>query len=321
MLLQDPRFQVQACDLMSLRHPEDLLFEAPLVDACLADAQDLGRRTNRRNEKGPKGKGRDAKAAAAKDAWARENAGVQAHLSVLGIWALTLQELLLGLGRLASGGSLCFRFGWRGRGANEELWYREATHLLFALILSHFAEVAAFKSEFSHQADASFYLVAAEFRRDDFVAASLGTRLREAIDRVVACEKVVDLPWCMETLAPYLTDDFRERITEMLDEVGRKRAIGLASRHRVEAARSSPEAALWISPVPFSLTMQRLRERLERYGKITKLQRRAHPIGVGADALVQFVQTAHATAALEAVNDMKLLGASVVAKRCSEMQK
>merc|ERR1711988_1381909 len=113
----------------------------------------------------------------------------------------------------------------------------------------------------------------------------------------------------------------RERVTEMLDEVGRKRAIGLASRHRVEAARSGPEAALWISPVPFSLTMQRLRERLERCGKIANLKRRAHPVGVGADALVQFTQSSHATAALEAVNETKILGPNVVARRLSEVQK
>jgi len=125
----------------------------------------------------------------------------------------------------------------------------------------------------------------------------------------------------MEFMAPYLTDDLRERITEMLDLVGRKRAVGLASRHRVEAERSSPEAALWISPVPFSLTMQRLRESLERIGKIANLKRRSHPIGVGADALVQFTQRSHCTAALEAINDNKILGASVVARRLSDVQK
>lgn len=325
MLLEDERFSLQACDLMTLREPQDLAFDMPLVDVCMADAQDLGRRTNKtaeNNRSSARGRGKAAKAAAAKEAWNRENAGVQACLSVLGIWALTLQEIHLGLGRLAAGGTFVFRFGWRGRGANEELWYREATHLLLALIMMHFSETVAFKSEFSHQADASFYIVASAFHRDGFISAGLGAKLREAIDNVVACRKVAELPVCMEALTPYLTDDVRPRIEEMLDEVGRKRAIGLASRHHVEAAaRSSPDAALYISPVPFSLTMQRIRERLERCGRITKLQRRSHPVGVGADALIQFAQPAHATAALEAINSQKILGPSVAAKRCSEMQK
>lgn len=322
MLLQDERLQVKACDLMSLREPQDLQFDASPVDVCMADAQDLGRRTNPQHNHGAgRGRGKAAKAAAEKEAKTRENAGVQASLPVLGIWALTLQEILLGLENLATGGTFVFRFGWRGRGANEEPWYREATHLLFALVLAHFADVVAFKSEFSHQADASFYVVATAFQREEFIAAELGAKLRDMIGHVIDCSKTADLPWCMEALLPYLTPDIRARITEMLDEVGRKRAIGLASRHRVEAARASPEAAIWISPVPFSLTMQRLRERLERIGKISNLKRRSHPIGVGADALVQFAQPAHATAALEAVNDMKILGPSVVAKRLSEVKR
>merc|ERR1719326_2635133 len=170
---------------MALRGPEDLHLEAPLVDACLADAQDLGRRTNPVHNKGKKVQGKAAKAEAAKEAWSRENAGVQASLSVLGIWAMTLQELLLGLGRLAGGGTFCFRFGWRGKGSNEEPWYREATHLLFGLILAHFAEVTAFKSEYSHQADSAFYVLATDFQREAFVAADLGVKLREAIDHII----------------------------------------------------------------------------------------------------------------------------------------
>merc|ERR1719401_3411009 len=101
----------------------------------------------------------------------------------------------------------------------------------------------------------------------------------------------------------------------MLEAVGRLRAIGMASRHRVEAGGRNPEAALYISPVPFSLTLQRLRERLERHGKISHIRRRDHPVGVGADAIVQFAQPAHATSALQAISELKILGPNVTARR------
>merc|ERR1719401_2552450 len=106
----------------------------------------------------------------------------------------------------------------------------------------------------------------------------------------------------------------------MLEAVGRLRAIGMASRHRVEGGGRNPEAALYISPVPFSLTLQRLRERLERHGKILNIKRRDHPVGVGADAIIQFAQPAHASHALEAISELKLLGPGVAARRLSDVR-
>lgn len=308
MLFQHQWFQVQGCNLMDLWGPDDLLCQEE-VDVCMADAQDLGRRTNPDAVKAEKARKGGTSAV-----------GVGAVCPALGIFALTFQELRLGLSRLRSGGTLLFRFGWRGKGANEELWYKEATTLLLAFILSHFNEVIPFKSEFSHNADATFYMVASGFLQEDFAREGLVERLREAMDYIVQCENVDDLPWCMETLQPYATEEMRAKADEMLETVGRLRAIGLASRHKVEGPRENPEAALWISPVPFSLTMQRLRERLERYGKISFIRRRAHAIGVGADALIQFTQPAHASAALEAIQQLKVLGESVAARRFSDIK-
>ncbi|CAE8651158.1 unnamed protein product, partial [Polarella glacialis] len=240
--------------------------------------------------------------------------------SFLGIWALTLQEMMLGMGSLRSGGTFFFRFGWRGRGAGEEAWYREATMRLFALILAHFSEVAPFKSMSYHQADPCFYVVATGFRRDAYAEGDLQSKLQESIASIVKCDRVHDLPSCIEFLAEFVTADMLERINGMLDLVGRMRAIGLSSRKNVEAGgRDNPEAALWVSPVPFSLTMPRLKEIMERHGKIANIRRRAHPVGVGADAHIQFMQSIHATAALEAINTLKVLGSSVSAKRFSDL--
>lgn len=317
ILLEHDRFQVQACNLMELTC-EDLDCPIDSVDVCLADAQDLGRRTNPSNQQ-PKGRGKAGKGGrAAAGGVKATSGGVHAACAVLGIWAMTLQELMLGFSRLRTRGTLCFRFGWRGRGQNEEAWYREATTRLFALLFLYFAEVASFKSEFSHQADASFYVVASGFIRDDYCAKGLDQKLREAIQYVLECEIVSDLPWCFEDLIGNTVEkETRKRITEMLEKIGRLRAIGMASRHRVEAATTeNPKAAMiWISPVPFHLTMPRLRECLERYGKIVGIKRRAHPVGVGADAMVQFVQEAHATAALEAISQWKVLGPTITAQR------
>jgi len=316
VLLAHERLRVQSCDLMGLRSAEEL--DCPrTVEVCIADAQDLGRRTNpkpgRGRGRGTADRGRGAKGGAVA-------AGVQAVCTALGIWALTLQQLLLGFGRLNAGGTFFFRFGWRGRGASEEPWYREATVRLFALVLAHFAEVAPFKSEISHQADASFYVVATGFQRESYLCSGLDEKLREAVTSIVGCDRVGDLPWCIEALAPLATEELLPRIHALLDSVGRQRAIGLATRHHLEqGGRPSPEAALWISPVPFNLTVQRVRERLERFGKIAHIRRRAHPVGVGADALVQFTQPAHATAALEAITVMRVLGDNIGVQRLSDV--
>jgi len=318
ILLNDQRFQVQSCDLMGLNSPQDLECSTE-VDIVIADAQDLGRRTNPLNQqklRDSRGRGRSKLADA--DA---ARAGVGAVCASLGIWAMTLQELMLGLGSLKAGGTFFFRFGWRGRGSHEEHWYREATMRLFAVLLAHFQEVLPFKSEIYHSADPCFYVVASGFGLEAYKTAALEGRLRDAIKYILTCESVHDLPWCIETLAEFATPEMQTRTDEILDLVGRLRAIGLSSRKTVEVqGRESPEAAIWISPVPFSLTLQRLRENMERYGKIAHIRRKSHPIGVGADALIQFMQPAHATQALEAVNEMKVLGGSVVAKRLSAVK-
>merc|ERR1712232_545796 len=134
------------------------------------------------------------------------------------------------------------------------------------------------------------------------------------------CERVQYLPYCLEELAPELSDEVRARTDQLLETVGRLRMVGIATRqHLEESGRTSPEAALWISPVPMSLTMPRIQAQLERYGKIHSVRRRAHPVGVGADALVQFTQPAHATAALNAIIDFQVLGTGVEAKRYCEL--
>jgi len=320
VLLIHERLQVQGSNLMELESPAAL--ECPDgVDVCLADAQDLGRRTRPESNGGRKGGKRGAASTngTPSDKPSAE-AGVQSVVTVLGSWALTLQELMLGFGRLRAGGTFVFRFGWRGRGDKEEPWYRDATTRLFALILAHFDSVLPFKSEFSHQADASFYVVARGFRRDAYVSSELEEKLREAVGAIRVCERVKDMPGCMEAMAEYATEDMSRRIDELLESIGRLRAIGIATRQHLEGGRAGPEAALFISPVPFNLTMQRLRARLERYGKIAYMRRRAHPIGVGADAVVQFTQPSHAAAALEAILQTRLLGDNISASRLCDVQ-
>lgn len=310
LLLHDLRFHVQASNLMELQSPEDL--ECPkLVDVIMADAQDLGRRSPANQ----RAKRRNKTSKNAKQGDDSEAAGIGAACATLGIWALTFQEIRLGLGMLQEGGTFFFRFGWRGRGDQEEHWYREAILRLLGLVIAFFKEVFPFKSESFHQADPCFYVVAAGFQRQGYEDAMLETRLKSAIQSIIACEAVGDLPECIQTLAEFSTPSNHQRIDELLDTVSRVRAIGLSSRTTVEAGgRESPEAQLIIRPVPYHLTMPRLRQHMECYGKIAYIRRRSHAVGVGADALIQFVQPAHAKMALEAVNDMKVLGETVVAR-------
>lgn len=311
MLLHDDRFCVQGCDLMELNSPTYLGCPEN-VDVAIADAQDLGKRTNPERQRG----------AIRNPLRTASGVGVRAASALLGIWALTLQEFFLALSVLRSGGTFFFRFGWRGRGAREEPWYAEATHLLFGFVLAHFESVQHFKSEFSHQAGASFYAVATGFRREHYLELGTGDQLRGAVERVVNCSRPADLPQCLAAIAPELSAEERQRVDKLLDIIGRLRAIGMATRNHLEGGGRppSPEAALWLSPVPLSLTLQRIRERLERFGKIAYVRRRAHAVGVGADAVVQFTQVAHATAALQAITEMQILGSSLTVRRLSELQ-
>lgn len=322
VLIRHERMQVQACNLMDLKSISDLDCKED-VDVCLADAQDLGRRV--RPEGKGKGKGkreREKEKEQQKKEAAAAGIGVQAECAVLGIWALTFQELMLGLGRLRAGGSLIFRFGWRGRGDGEEKWYTQATLRLLALVHSFFSTVVPFKSEFSHQADACFYVVAKGFLREAYQEKALDEKLQRAIAVIMECRRCQELPKCLEDLAELVTPEISQRIEEQLDLVGRLRQIGLGTRRHVQESqgKSNPEAGIFISPLPFNLTIQRVRETLERYGKINYLKRRAHPIGVGADAIVQFAQKAHADSALNAIVEMRVLGDNIAVARLSEMK-
>ncbi|CAE7707514.1 unnamed protein product [Symbiodinium pilosum] len=318
LLLHDPRFHVQACNLMELLSPEDLecvKLSLDMVDVIMADAQVTSAAECNLMYAGILSRGivvadlffywSEAKRRAKNSKNAKQGdeselagaAGVGAACATLGIWALTFQEIRLGLGMLKKGGTFFFRFGWRGRGDQEEYWYREAIMRLLGLVIAFFDEVFPFKSEIYHQADPCFYVVAAGFQRSGYESAALDTR----------SVHTRFLQGCIETLAEFSTPASQQRIDELLDTVSRVRAIGLSSRSTVEAGgRESPEAQLIIRPVPYHLTMQRLRERMECYGKIAYIRRRSHAVGVGADALIQFVQPAHAKMALEVGTSCKL---------------
>jgi len=321
MLLIHDRLHVQYSDLMAVSSAVDLECSAEAVDLVLGDAQNLARRGAKPEGSGGRKGGRRGAAVGGATVSGQPDAGVQAVCAALGIWALTVQELMLGFGKLRERGTLVFRFGLPSRGAREEAWYREAMDRLFGLLFTHFVDVLPFKSQTSHQADATFYVVATGFRREAFAEAELDTKLREAIASIMVCEKPKDLPECMQAFADFVTDDSRSRTEHMVDSAAKLRDIGVASRQRVETAgRSNAEAALFISPVPFNLTMPRLRERLEKYGKISYIRRRAHPIGVGADAIVQFVQASHAKAALAAIVSDNLLGGNISAQRLCDVR-
>lgn len=339
LLIDLDRLHVQAADLMDLRGPSDL--DCPGgVDVVMADAQDLGRRSHQERQlRGGKGAaGRSAGRGDAGGGGGRGGAakvGVQAAHAALGIWAITLQEVMLACGSLRDGGTFFFRFGWRGRGATEEYWYREATTRLLALVLANFASVVPFKSEFSHQADACFYVVCTGFKQEVYAAADLEEKLRDTIASILACREVRRLPSLLEAMKEFATPEARESINGLLDLVSRMRAVGVATRQHLEGtcaggskgkgrdavnSRPNPQAGLWISPLPFNLTIQRLQERLERFGKIANIRRKAHPIGVGADAVVHFAQPAHAAAALHAIMELKVLGGSIRAQLLCDAQ-
>jgi len=226
MTFSSDRLYLQLQDLMTLQVP-DLCLADDSVDICVADAQYLSNFKNLKN-------------------LTNQYRGVRVRSKTLGIWALTVKECQLAFAKLRRGGAFIFRFGWRGIGSTdthasgekvesallaryvqEEEWYKALTHWLFSVLKSLFIKLRPFKSEYAHQADVSFYMTARGFDRRKYIAAGWEAKLQRAYDALIACEDEASL---VGNLSSAIAEDTKAEIDEMLDYVGKMRAIGIGTR-------------------------------------------------------------------------------------------
>ncbi|CAD7937370.1 unnamed protein product [Amoebophrya sp. A25] len=106
-------------------------------------------------------------------------------VQTLPIWALTIKQFALGLGALEQGGSLIFRFGWRGY-VEEQTWYQECSMVLFLFLRNLFEQVKPYKSEYENNADTTFYAVCMGFDRSKFLSSDLNKKVVPYVRNEVA---------------------------------------------------------------------------------------------------------------------------------------
>lgn len=210
--------QINSCDLMCIDNS---------IDICVADAQYLSNMFKPQHQ-------------------AAKYRGMKTRNRTLGIWALTVKECQLAFAKLRQSGSFIFRFGWRGVGTSdvhptgepvhpsllakylqEEEWYTALTHWLFSVLKSLFSTLRPFKSEYVHQADVSFYMVCRNFDREKFALCGWEAKLQRAYHELTNCEDEATL---VAGLKESINQDTKLAIDELLDYVGRMRAIGIQSR-------------------------------------------------------------------------------------------
>eukprot|EP00435_Cladocopium_sp_Y103_P068449 s210_g31.t1 len=210
--------QINSCDLMCIDNS---------IDICVADAQYLSNMFKPQHQ-------------------TAKYRGMKTRNRTLGIWALTVKECQIAFAKLRQSGSFIFRFGWRGVGTSdvhptgepvhpsllakylqEEEWYTALTHWLFSVLKSLFSTLRPFKSEYVHQADVSFYMVCRNFDREKFALCGWEAKLQRAYHELTNCEDEATL---VAGLKESINQDTKLAIDELLDYVGRMRAIGIQSR-------------------------------------------------------------------------------------------
>lgn len=214
MRLRSNKFFLQQADLFEVG-PEDLV--ASDVHICICDAQYL--RDN--------------------VAWDERYLGVRCRSKQHGVWALLIKQFWLGLTKLAAGGILIFRFGWRDPGPEDiaTIWYKKQTLRLFSLLFDLFDQVKEIKSDYFNALQASFYVCCIGFDRtrsdERGVMKLLGNTFNYLVTTEIQDSNDLDFLTQVDKIR---TEEVDQRISEMLDRIERLRLINEES-HRWTSRR------------------------------------------------------------------------------------
>jgi hypothetical protein len=251
ILFEDPRFAVQEGDLMAVTPTET---NGDGVHVCVADAQYLRDHISMNSK----------------------YLGRRAVVEDLGIWCLTTKELWIALSKLTDGGLFVFRFGWTGVSGDE--WYEICTYKMFALLLTCFAAVHPFKSEFSHTADATFYVVCRNFDRSKAAAVNCLQQLEQSFEFCLTCPSLSEDVIATGFLPQIqVASEMKARIDPMLSYVVRLMEIGQASqkwikeREAEKAAQADNDYVVVVSPVPSQLSSSKIAQVFGIYGRVMKV--------------------------------------------------
>jgi len=248
------RFFLQQADLFEIA-PTDLI--ASEVHICVCDAQYLRNNIS----------------------WDERYRGVRCRSKQHGVWAILLKQFWLGLTRLAAGGVLIFRFGWRDPGPDDPatIWYKKMTLRLFSLLIDLFGQVREVKSDYFNALQSSFYVCCSNFRKERFVerqgAKLLGINFNYLISTRIEDSNDLDI------LAPadrIRTEEVDNRISDMLDRIEKLRLINEQSRkwhRRQEALHDDPRAVVFLAPPPSGMGDEDLMASFSVYGRVLRVDR------------------------------------------------
>jgi len=146
--LRRSNFVMQLGDLFELK---EVLYKIKL-QICICDAQYLRNSVS----------------------WNKSYQGTRCRSKQHGVWSLLLKQFSISFGKLAEGGILIFRFGWKDA-ANciSTKWYKNVSIRLFTLCTRLFDKVHFCKSEYYNILDSSFYVCCTGFKLDRYLSGDL----------------------------------------------------------------------------------------------------------------------------------------------------
>lgn len=254
MRLRNPKFFLQQADLFEIG-PMDVISSE--VHVCICDAQYL------RNNV----------------AWDERYRGVRCRSKQHGVWALLMKQFWLGLTRLATGGMLIFRFGWRDAEPDDlaTIWYKRCTLRLFSLLHDLFTHVKEVKSDYFNALQSSFYVCCAGFKAERFkerqVAKLLGGNFNYLITtRIDDANELEVLPQVDKIRTP----EVDKKITDMLDRIEKIRLVHeqCRARHQKEEdLRDDPSAVVFLSPAPDGMSDEQISAAFSVYGRVRRVDR------------------------------------------------
>merc|ERR1719210_1996786 len=289
--VRSSNFFLQQGDLFEIG-PSDLISSE--VNVCVCDAQYLRNNIS----------------------WDEKYRGVRCRSKQHGVWALLLKQFWLGLSKLAQGGVLIFRFGWRDPGPEDPatIWYKKMTLRLFSLLHDLFEQVREVKSDYFNALQSFFYVCCSNFRAKRFedrqVAKLLGFNFNYLLSTDIEDSNELDI---LPQVDQIRTEEVDRKISEMLDRINKLRLVHEQSRrhhHQQEQLHEDPRAVVCIQPTRSWMTDDALGSTFSVYGRVRHVIRETRQ---GEPAVsVSLASVEHARAAVAALRAKGGLGEGVM---------
>jgi hypothetical protein len=208
------------------------------------------------------------------------------------------------MSKLAQGGVLIFRFGWRDPGPEDiaTIWYKKCTLRLFTILYDLFENVREVKSDYFNALQSSFYVCCTNFNRTKFdgreIAKLFGQQFNNLLTTRIQDSNELEILPQVDKIRSQRVDQV---ISDMLDRVDKLRLINQNSRKwhsKKEQEWQDPRAVIFVSPVPQGMGTQELESFFAVYGTVLRVD-----VNGTEEASVQFAKVEHAQTAVLAIRN------------------